>query len=152
MSLCKDTFFFSLDFFEKSLSWEGRKVSQFPVRVLRTNSRCLHQPVQLSLTVKPRTSRCPEPGNVTQRSMEKSVGTQRSWKLLGLGLLLTWLDDKNTQQMPGGVAASKSLGDESFLPCGFSASGEKQNVAYSAEVVFWQPLPNKTATRASSAP
>lgn len=33
-------------------------------------------------------------------------------------------------------AASKGLGDESFLPRRFSASGKRHSVAYSAEVMF----------------
>lgn len=34
ISLCKDNFYWV--FFEKSLSWGGRKASRFPIKVLRT--------------------------------------------------------------------------------------------------------------------
>lgn len=127
-------FIYFFCFFEKSLFWEGRKMSQFSFRVLRTNSCCLHQPDQPSLTVKPQTLRCSEPGNITQCSMEKSIGTQRSWKLLGLGLLLTWLDNKKTQQMPGGgfFSCIKRLGRRELPPMWiFSFRGKTEHCLFS---------------------
>lgn len=94
-------------------------------------------------------SRCSEPGNITQRYGE----IRRDTEILEAPWFgLTWLENKTQQMLRGWLfQLQRILGRQELLPMRNFSSRERTDAAYSAEVMFWQPLLNGAASRANSA-
>lgn len=90
------------------------------------------------------------PGQVTlPNATKKSIGTQI---LEDPRFGLTWLENKTQQMLRGWLfQLQRILGRQELLPMRNFSSRERTDAAYSAEVVFWQPLLSRAASRANSA-